>query len=38
LNAVGVPAGAMRLSRQVHRIGVEHRLGDLDEDQVADRQ
>ena len=38
LNAVHVVAGAVRLSGHVHRIGVEHLLGDLDENQVGDRQ
>jgi hypothetical protein len=31
LNAVHAAAGAVRLSGKVHRICVEHRLGDLDE-------
>jgi hypothetical protein len=38
VDAVRVAARAMRLSRQPHGLGVEHRLGHLDEDHVGDRE
>jgi hypothetical protein len=38
LNAVDAVAGAVWVPGKVHRICVEHRLGDLDEDQVGDRE
>jgi hypothetical protein len=36
LNSVHTAPGAVWLSGEVHRIGVEHLLGELDKDKVSD--
>ena len=36
VNAMRVPASAVRLTRHPHRFGVEHRLGHLDQNEISD--